>query len=159
MEHQEKELLEKILHELREIRRELRPHHAPEPTSFKFVQIKGDNMPQPALTNNTIQQGTTGRFLIVPNAGSAFQNAPVPNVDAASAALGIQASLESAVDPTTGEFVADVAVPQTVPVGTQITLGGTDQTAAGVVTGTPTVVTVVAPILPEPTAFTFKQIA
>ena len=130
----------------------------PEPTSFTFVQIQGENM-KVKLTNNTIQQGTTGRFLITPNAGSAFQTPPVPNVDATSAGLGITAVLESANDPTTGDPICDVAVPIGVPVGTQITLGGTDQTVAGLVTGTPLTVTVVAPVLPEPTSFSFQQIA
>ncbi len=134
-----------------------RPITKPEPTSFNFVQnLQGENrMAKLKLTNNTIQQGTAGNFSAIPNAGSAFINAPVASVDTVSAGLGV--SVATGVADKNGEPTFDVTVPLAVPVGTVITLSGTDQTAAGVVTATPLSITVVAPILPEPTAFSFAQ--
>jgi hypothetical protein len=111
------------------------------------------------LTNNTVVAGgQPANISMIPNAGSEYINAPVGAVDSTSAGLGV--TVAPGTPDALGNPTFNVTAPSSIPAGTQITCGATDQTAAGTVTAAPLVLTVVSappPPLPEPTSISLVQ--
>jgi hypothetical protein len=111
------------------------------------------------LTNNTVVAGgQPANISMIPSGGSEYINAPVGTVDSTSAGLGV--TVAPGTPDALGNPTFNVTVPSSVPVDTQITCGATDQTAAGVVTAAPLVLTVISaapPPSPEPTSISLVQ--
>jgi hypothetical protein len=111
------------------------------------------------LTDGTVVAGgQPSNISMIPNAGSEYINAPVGAVDSASAELGV--TVAPGAPDAQGNPTFNVTVPASVPAGTQITCTATDSTAAGTVTSSPLVLTVIAnvpPPPPEPKSITLQQ--
>jgi hypothetical protein len=135
---EESHLLKQIIHELREIRRELRPH--PNITSFTITQEN------PMLS---ISPGNSPVFTATPVPATSAPSTPPTWVSSDTTNAPIT------VDPT--GLIATVAIPTSAVVGTSFTLTVSYTNADGTVATGTTSQTIVAPPSPDITSFTIAQ--